>query len=989
MTVLFRHRQERERRARAGEALAAEPRAPLLDVGNVAIVDDSEGAVLRPNFFDLRAATLRFTPSGAGAAQYTVAPQPLAFDDAAAAQGTSLTGFLDDDTRLLSLPFSFPFYGSRYDSVYLNSDGNLTFRVSDTAISPRSLFRAIAGPPRIFGFFEDLDPTRPGATVSFFAAADRVVATWDNVPQFQEFGTGPRQSFQIALYSDGRIEFHYRDITVNDAVVGIAPGGLREGARSADLSSGVALPTSGAIAEIFSSRTEMDDVTISQKFYRSHDDSYDYLVVFNNLDLTLGPGFFAGERNVRNRVLGIGGLLRTNPVFDNGLEFGSPGRLQSFLNFGPLSQYPENPKDIIPLFAASRNTTLGVMGQEAGHRFGTYVRFRDPATGQVSGELLGRQDAHWSFFFNSDASVLEGNRIEDRGAGVSPRFRTTATVEKYSAFDQYLFGFRLPSEVPPSFLVRNPSIFVPPSAPPIVVPPSAPPQPGVSFDGARQDIDIQMIVNAEGRRAPDSTVAQRHFNYAFVLLVRQGTQPTAAEIARIERLRQEWETYFSESVENRATARTRLLKQLHLSTWPAGGVLRGQPATATVSIAAALPSPLEVLLARDSSVITTPSAVTIPAGRTSVSFTIAGSRRGVAELTARVADPAYDLARTFVQVREDAAELRFEVVSGADQRGARGAVLAEPVVLRLRDENDVPYAGLGVTFTASGDGAVTPARAIADSDGRVQVNWRLGSTGVANTLHASLDIAPAVSTFVSASIAGPVFTAAGVVNAASFNTGSAAANTALAAGSLVSIFGASLAVEQATAGSLPLPLTLGSTSVLVGGIAAPLFFVSPGQINFQVPFELTTSTAEIVVSTPLGRSSPVPVPIAAAQPGIFFDVPSGIGAIVHYEDGQLTATRPAGVGDLLLLFATGLGAVTPAVRSGTAALVEPLSTTVARPQVTIGGLPATVLFSGLAPGFAGLYQINLQVPEGVPSGRQRVLLTAAGLRSNEVFVIIE
>ncbi|MBI3696914.1 MAG: hypothetical protein HY238_19030, partial [Acidobacteria bacterium] len=705
MVDLFRHRQARLHRALALES--EQPRV-LPDIGSLAVVDDSEGAVIRPNLFDLNGRSVRFAPSGAVASQYAALPQPLGFDADAAQAGLALTGLGDDDSRLVRLPFAFPFYGQRYDSVYINSDGNLTFTIKDDASTNRSLGRAVSGPPRIFPFFEDLDPFQRDAAVRYFAAPDRAVVTWDRVPQWVRVGIGARQTFQVALYPDGRIEFHYRDININKAVVGIAPGGTRNGETAAHFSAGMASPVGGAIAEIFSASTELDVVAISQKFYRSHEDAYEYVVLFNSLGLTEGPGTFASERNIRNRVLGIGNILRASPVFDAGDEFGSPLRLQSFLNMGPLTNYPANPTDVLPLFATSRNTTLTILGQESGHRFLAYARYLDPTTNQPSLGLLGRDNAHWSFFFNSDASVVEGNRIVDLGEGQSPRFLTTATVQHYSAVDQYLMGLRPASEAPPTFLVRNPSL---------PISPSSGPQAGRSFDGTRQDITVQMIADAEGRRVPDATVAQKHFNFAFVLLVQQGAQPASEDLAQLERVRLAWEQFFNAAVDNRGTANTGLVKQLRLSTWPAGGVLTGSPASATVSIAALLNRDLAVQLATsDSALVTVPASVTIPAGRTSVSVSISGIRQGVAELTARVSDPAYEVSRTFVQVRTDPTQLRLETVSGGDQQGVRGAMLLQPVVFRLRDENDVPFSGVSVNFVASGDGAAIPPRLVTDPD---------------------------------------------------------------------------------------------------------------------------------------------------------------------------------------------------------------------------------------------------------------------------------
>jgi len=967
----LRHRQSRSRLV---EALTAEgPRAPLPDSGNIAIVDDSEGAVIRPNLFDLRQSTIRFSPTGAAGAQYLAAPDALAFDTAAAERGTPLTGLQDDDSRLLRLPFSFPYYGARYDAVNVNSDGNLTFSASDSAISDRNLSRAVNGPPRIFPFLADLDPAQPEAAVRFFAAADRIVVTWDRVPEYSSRGVGPRQTFQAALYADGRIEFHYRDINVNQGVVGIAPGQLRNDVQMADFSLGLTTPAAGAIAEIFSSGTDVDITVVTRKFFRNHDDAYDYVVLFNSLGLPAGPGAFAFLLHLRNRVLGIGNLLRDNPVFDHGAEFGSPSRLASFLNLGPTANYPANPTQVIPIFSSSGNSAVTIMGQEAGHRFLAYPRYLDPLTSRPSLDLLGRDNAHWSFFFNSDASVVEGNRIEDRGAGQSPRFRTGATVQGYGAVDQYLMGLRPASEVPPTFLVRNAERGNASDAP----------RAGVEFDGVRQDITTEMIIEAEGRRVPDPSVAQKHFNYAFVLLIREGTQPSAEDLTQLERLRSEWERFFAAAVDNRGSARTSLARLLRLSTWPAGGVVRGAPATATVSIASALSTPLQVNLTTDSGLLTVPAAVTIPAGSRTASFPITGIRAGVADLTVRVADPAFDVSRTLVQVRDDPSALRWDILSGNSQRGGRGGTLAEPILWRLRDENETPYAGVPVTFTAGGDGAATPARATTDAEGRVQVAWRLSTTGTDNVLRATLDAAPTVSALVTATaLDRPVVNATGVVNAATFNT-------PISPGGLGSLFGVALAAETRIAATLPLPTELASTRLTVGGLTAPLVYVSSNQINFQVPFEVTGTTADVVVSTPAGGSVTVRAAVAAVQPGIFYNTATGLGAIVHNSDGVLTTTRPARAGDFLQIYVTGLGAVSPAVPTGFPAPVSPLAVTTRQPQVTIGGRPATIAFSGLAPGFAGLYQLTVQVPSGAPAGRQPVVLILDGVRSNEVSVQLQ
>src|SRR5205807_5664986 len=112
-------------------------------------------------------------------------------------------------------------------------------------------------------------------------------------------------------------------------------------------------------------------------------------------------------------------------MLDIGQEFGSPRRLQAVLNMGPPSQYPADPNAVVPARFLSRDTPLTVLGHEAGHLFLAFASVLDPndPRGQP---MLGRALVHWSFLFNSEASLLEGNRIQDNGPSASPRFTTVA-----------------------------------------------------------------------------------------------------------------------------------------------------------------------------------------------------------------------------------------------------------------------------------------------------------------------------------------------------------------------------------------------------------------------------------------------------------------------------------------------------------------------------------------------------------------------------------
>jgi len=219
-----------------------------------------------------------------------------------------------------------------------------------------------------------------------------------------------------------------------------------------------------------------------------------------------------------------------------------------------------------------------------------------------------------------------------------------------------------------------------------------------------------------------------------------------------------------------------------------------------------------------------------------------------------------------------------------------------------------------------------------------------------------------------------IATTTGALNGASFAT-----SEPLAPGSLVSIFGADFATSNAEAGAIPLPPALGGVSVNIGGFPAPLLFVSASQINVQVPWEVSGSTADIVVTTAQGAAlAPFSASIGPVSPGIF-TTQSGKGqAIAINPDGSLAgptgsipglAVHPAQVGDTLIILATGLGAVTPTIADGAAA-GDTLRYTSATPTVLIGGTAAPLAFSGLSPQFVGVNQLNVTVPvvaAGVPA----------------------
>ena len=243
----------------------------------------------------------------------------------------------------------------------------------------------------------------------------------------------------------------------------------------------------------------------------------------------------------------------------------------------------------------------------------------------------------------------------------------------------------------------------------------------------------------------------------------------------------------------------------------------------------------------------------------------------------------------------------------------------------------------------------------------------------------------------------------GVVNGASFAPGEA-----VAPGSIVSVFGSNLASGQNLASQLPLETTLGGATLNIGGVEAPLFFTGDGQINAQIPFELApNSRPHVVVQTRRDGSGPeaVTVPetitLAAARPGIFTTNQQGTGqgavliantVIFVAPVGSVPGreTRPANPGEFISIFCTGLGATNPPVASGQAPGAEPLARVVVPVEAQVGGQPATVHFAGLAPGFVGLYQVKVEVPEGVEPGSEvPLVLLQNGVPSNTVTIAVQ
>lgn len=265
----------------------------------------------------------------------------------------------------------------------------------------------------------------------------------------------------------------------------------------------------------------------------------------------------------------------------------------------------------------------------------------------------------------------------------------------------------------------------------------------------------------------------------------------------------------------------------------------------------------------------------------------------------------------------------------------------------------------------------------------ITVNAQLNSPALTGTTQISGSVSPNSDI--------PVINTVGVVSAASFS------DLPVAPGGFISIFGSDLGAGLNSSSSLPLAKMLGGTEAVIGGELLPLQFTSNGQINAIVPYDVPdTGTQQLLIQQNAAYSLPEPLTMAAAQPAVFTQDQSGQGAgiivVVKPDQTQFLATSatPATAGDALVIYCAGLGAVNPAIPAGSAAPASPLSTTVNTTTVMIGNQAADVFYSGLAPGFAGLYQVNVTVPSGVtPGSNVPVVLTVAGVSSPAVTVAIQ
>jgi len=244
-----------------------------------------------------------------------------------------------------------------------------------------------------------------------------------------------------------------------------------------------------------------------------------------------------------------------------------------------------------------------------------------------------------------------------------------------------------------------------------------------------------------------------------------------------------------------------------------------------------------------------------------------------------------------------------------------------------------------------------------------------GMPGPAATIKVTMSVVPEIT-----EADFPQLTSAGTVNGANWRSGD------FAPGSLITLFGKNFSTETASAAGFPLPTTLAGVRVILNGAPAPLMYVSPTQINAVVAADAWLGRGGVIIQNGLGQNRQVPITVTETAPELFIWDSGDV--IAFNEDGTMNgAANPAAAGSVITVYLTGVGPVDPPVPTGSPAGLQPLSVSTADYSAEVGGAPAEVEWLGMAPGYSGLGQANIRIPEGL-TGRMSIKLFINGEWSN-------
>jgi len=524
---------------------AASSRAQTVqDTGDIAVIEDDGTIIASANKFDMKNRALLFTPAGDG---YRVERTETEFNNAL---GDKLRAFLGidglagnadngyRDVPLFGAPFSF--FGVSYDTIFVGTNGYLTFTRGDTSARVSAAALAVDA-PRIAPLWADLNAANKGG-IYYNRLDGRHIITWSSLPG----ASGGKNTFQAVLYDDGRIAFIYKKIKVGTALIGISPGDSAQAAQAVDFSKPPVETISGPFFESFSSQARLDLPALTRAFYSAHADAVDMISVWADFSYDNGLGI-AHSFNVRNDISGIG-----LPLFDRGAIYGSSSRLATIITMGNQHDWPDDPQqNMAGLFSA-----VAIVCHELGHRWLSYIHFA--AGGTIKDDLLGRDNSHWSFLVDtrtnsegSFSSLMEGNAWRENGTNAFATMESAAN--NFSSLDQYLMGLRAAENVGPiRYLAADEDL--------AAILHDKSPFTGFPVNAAAKTVTISQITASEGVRVPDATSAPKAFRVAFILLTPQGSPASDATIRKMDKYRDALVHYFAVATDRRASLDSQLIK---------------------------------------------------------------------------------------------------------------------------------------------------------------------------------------------------------------------------------------------------------------------------------------------------------------------------------------------------------------------------------------------------------------------------------------------
>jgi adhesin/invasin len=365
----------------------------------------------------------------------------------------------------------------------------------------------------------------------------------------------------------------------------------------------------------------------------------------------------------------------------------------------------------------------------------------------------------------------------------------------------------------------------------------------------------------------------------------------------------------------------------------------------------------------------------------------ANSSNCVAGSFGYAAGPGYDQASGLGSV--DA----YNLVTG--WRAGSSARASASVALQAAATSVVSTDSVTITATVTGTSGATPTGAISFTLGGNQIGIS-PLTGTGPSASASIAVAAAQLSYgdnsivalyagdatlnaasgtIGIAVTAATPTIAGLANGASFTQ-------AYAPGMVLAIFGSSLADKTWVASSVPLPVQVSGFSVTIGGLHAPLYYVSPGQLNVQIPYETPVNQPSILTVNNNGSTATTTLTVASAAPGLFTD-----------GNGEIVPTASVARGGIVTLYLTGAGAVTPAIATGAAppdgTPVELLPAPVQKTTASVGGVAGVIEFAGIPTALVGVAQINLRIPATAPLGTQGVVVSIGGMASVPALIVVK